>query len=285
MIFLKRVYPVILSVLLIVFSFYYTNKVVDIVRSKDPIMKTIKEEMGKYEEEAVDAIVDDNSIVPGKNGKKVNIEKSFQKMRQYSEYNDSLYVFDEIEPTVSIDEYYNRYVPSGREDTKDVALVFEVERFDSIDDILTLLEDNDVKATFFLDGLFVENNRSLLEEVSKRGYELELLSYNGGYDKIYFESSLRTLNDITNSKPKYCYSHYDKKQVLDVCNSLSLHTVVPTIDTSNNSFNMVKTKLMGGAIIGLKNSRENLNTIINYIKQKGYNLVTLDTLLSEQLEK
>lgn len=282
---MKRVYPVILSCLLIAFSFYYTNKVAGIVRGKDPIMQSIKEEKANYEKKAINANVSEDNIIPGKNGKKVNIEASFQKMSQYGKYNDSLYVFDEVEPEVSINTYFDKYVESGREDSKDVALVFDILRFDNMDDVLSLLESNNVTATFFVDGLFMENNRSLLENVSKKGYEIELLSYNGGYDKIYFESSLHVLNDITKDRPKYCVAHYDKKEVLDICNSLSLHTVIPSIDTSNNSFSVVKNKLRGGSIIGLSNSRVNLNTIINYIKQKGYNLVRLDTLLQEQLEK
>lgn len=282
---MKRVYPVILSCLLIAFSFYYTNKIAGIVRGKDPIMQSIKEEKANYEKKAINANVSGDNIIPGKNGKKVNIEASFQKMSQYGKYNDSLYVFDEVEPEVSINTYFDKYVESGREDSKDVALVFDILRFDNMDDVLSLLESNNVTATFFVDGLFMENNRSLLENVSKKGYEIELLSYNGGYDKIYFESSLHVLNDITKDRPKYCVAHYDKKEVLDICNSLSLHTVIPSVDTSNNSFSVVKNKLRGGSIIGLSNSRVNLNTIINYIKQKGYNLVRLDTLLQEQLEK
>lgn len=282
---MKRVYPVILSCLLIAFSFYYTNKVAGIVRGKDPIMQSIKEEKANYEKKAINANVSGDNIIPGRNGKKVNIEASFQKMSQYGKYNDSLYVFDEVEPEVSINTYFDKYVESGREDSKDVALVFDILRFDNMDDVLSLLESNNVTATFFVDGLFMENNRSLLENVSKKGYEIELLSYNGGYDKIYFESSLHVLNDITKDRPKYCVVHYDKKEVLDICNSLSLHTVIPSVDTSNNSFGVVKNKLRGGSIIGLSNSRVNLNTIINYIKQKGYNLVRLDTLLQEQLEK
>ena len=282
---MKRVYPVILSCLLIAFSFYYTNKVAGIVRGKDPIMQSIKEEKANYEKKAINANVSGDNIIPGKNGKKVNIEAGFQKMSQYGKYNDSLYVFDEVEPEVSINTYFDKYVESGREDSKDVALVFDILRFDNMDDVLSLLESNNVTATFFVDGLFMENNRSLLENVSKKGYEIELLSYNGGYDKIYFESSLHVLNDITKDRPKYCVAHYDKKEVLDICNSLSLHTVIPSVDTSNNSFGVVKNKLRGGSIIGLSNSRVNLNTIINYIKQKGYNLVRLDTLLQEQLEK
>ena len=42
-----------------------------------------------------------------------------------------------------------------------------------MDDVLSLLESNNVTATFFVDGLFMENNRSLLENVSKKGYEIE----------------------------------------------------------------------------------------------------------------
>ena len=259
---MKRVYPVILSCLLIAFSFYYTNKVAGIVRGKDPIMQSIKEEKANYEKKAINANVSGDNIIPGKNGKKVNIEASFQKMSQYGKYNDSLYVFDEVEPEVSINTYFDKYVESGREDSKDVALVFDILRFDNMDDVLSLLESNNVTATFFVDGLFMENNRSLLENVSKKGYEIELLSYNGGYDKIYFESSLHVLNDITKDRPKYCVAHYDKKEVLDICNSLSLHTVIPSVDTSNNSFGVVKNKLRGGSIIGLSNSRVNLNTII-----------------------
>ncbi len=281
---MKKLYPAILSLILVLFSFYYTNQVVNIVRNKDPIMIAINKEKAKYEVSAVDAKIEQNSIIPGKNGKKVNVEKSFEKMRKYGEYNDSLYVFDEIEPDLSVNNYFDKFIESGIDSQKNVALVFEVERFDNIDDVMTILENNKVTATFFVDGLFMENNRTLLEEVSKNKYEIELLSYNGGYDKIYFENSLHLLNNITNSKPKYCYSHYDKEDLLKICNSLSLHTVIPTIDT-NNSFNIIKKELEGGAIIGLKNSSANLNTIVNYIKQKGYNLVRLDELLSEKIDK
>lgn len=96
-------------------------------------------------------------------------------MSQYGKYNDSLYVFDEVEPEVSINTYFDKYVESGREDSKDVALVFDILRFDNMDDVLSLLESNNVTATFFVDGLFMENNRSLLENVSKKVMRLNSL--------------------------------------------------------------------------------------------------------------
>ena len=64
-----------------------------------------------------------------------------------------------------------------------------------------------------------------------------------------------------------------------------MHIIIPNINIKDNSLNKIKKKLNEGSIISLDTSDKNLNTIINYIKQRGYKLVTLEELLSEKLEK
>lgn len=282
---MKKIYPVILTLLLIYFSFYYTNKVVGLIKSKDPIMVKIEKEKNKYEVKAINAKVYNKNVIPGKNGKVVNENESFKKMKSYGEYNDELYVFDEVEPTVSIDDYYDKYINLGRNDNNKVSLVFKVEKNDSLEDVLNVLKNNGVNATFFLDGVFLNNNEDIISKAIKSGNEIEVLSYDDAYDKLYFEDSLHKLFNLTKKEPKFCYSDYDRKEVLLLCDRLGLHTVIPTINSSINSFSLVKDKLQSGSIISLKTSSNNLNTIINYIKQRGYNLVTLENLLLEQLEK
>lgn len=282
---MKKIYPVILSLILLYFSFYYTNKVIDIIREKDPIMMKIKKEKNKYEIKSMNAKIDENRITPGRNGKKVNEEKSYIKMKQYGKYNDSLYVFDEIEPEVKVDDYYDKYVESTNKNKKEVALVFKVDRFGNIDNILETINQNNIKVTMFLDGLFIENNRKLIEQLKDKEHELEVLSYNDTYQKEYFIEGLHSLFNITNKTPKYCYSEYDNKKVLELCNSLNMHVIIPNINIKDNSLNKIKKKLNEGSIISLDTSDKNLNTIINYIKQRGYKLVTLEELLSEKLEK
>lgn len=76
---MKRVYPVILSCLLIAFSFYYTNKVAGIVRGKDPIMQSIKEEKANYEKKAINANVSGDNIIPGKMVKRLILKQAFRK--------------------------------------------------------------------------------------------------------------------------------------------------------------------------------------------------------------
>ena len=139
---MKKIYPVILTLLLIYFSFYYTNKVVGLIQSKDPIMVKINKEKDKYEVDAINAKVDSKNITPGRNGKVVNTSESFKKMKSYGKYNEELYVFDEVEPTVSIDDYYDRYINLGRNDSNKVSLVFKVEKNDSIEEVLKVLKDN-----------------------------------------------------------------------------------------------------------------------------------------------
>ena len=248
-------------------------------------MVKIDKEKNKYEVSAVNAEINDKSVIPGRNGKIVNKEASFKKMKNYGSYNEELYVFDEVEPTISIDDYYDKYINYGRNDNNNVSLVFKVEKDDSLDDVLKLLKSNNVVATFFIDGIFLKNNEDKIKKAIANGNEIEILSYDEKYDKLYFNDSLHKLFIITKTSPKFCYADYDRKEVLLLCDRLGLHTVIPTINTDINSFGLVKDKLHSGSIISLKPSSVNLNTIINYIKQRGYNLVTLNDLLLEELEK
>lgn len=281
---MKKIYQISIVLLLSLTSFFYTEKVIDFIREKDPIMKNIKEYDKKNKIDAVNAVIDKNKITPGVSGKKVDYDKSFQKMKKYGTYNESLTVFEEVAPTISIDDYYDKYISEGSGINNDVSLVFEVKNGDNINNIINILKENNTIATFFVDGLWLENNQTLVSEMASLGYEIEILNYDNKYQELYFSSSLNLLNSITNLKPKYCYARYDNKEVLELCEKLELHTIIPTIMTGNYPYNDVVKKVHKGSIIGffVTSSVEiELSTIINYLKQKGYTIDTLDILLSE----
>lgn len=277
----KKIVKVVFTLLLLCFSFYYTTLTVKLVRNNDPIMKTIKKEKDKYEEKAVDAIITDDTITPGVNGVKVEVDKSFNTMFQYGTYNESLYTFEEVTPTVSINDHYDKYITSGREDTENVSLVFTVGREDEIIDLLTILSENNTKATFFVDGLFLENNRSFIRNMIEEGYEVELLSYNGAYQEVYFKNALGILNEIRGEKSNFCYSDYKRSKLLSLCQRLELHTVVASLDAKVNPYIKIKNNLKGGDIIRMSNKKDELEMSINYIKQRGFKIVRLVELLSE----
>ena len=63
-----------------------------------------------------------------------------------------------------------------------------------------------------------------------------------------------------------------------------MHTIIPTIKLENNIYSNAKGNLRSGSIISVSLTESNMNELkilINYIKQRGFTLVTLDTLLNE----
>lgn len=284
----NKLIRIFLVLLLAVFSFYYTEKVIDFIREKDPIMKTIKKESKEFEVTPTNATIQDNTMIPGVSGTKVDYDSSYEKMKKYGTYNESLTVFSTVEPSISIDDYYDKYISQGNGIRNDVSLVFIVNQSDNIDSIIQILKDTNTHATFFIDGLWLENNNSKVSMLKELNHEIEILSYNDRYDELYFSSSLNLLNRITNIKPKYCFAKYDSKEVIELCSKLELHTIIPTIMTGNYPYNDVKKKLSKGSIISFDiNSTTNIElpVIIQYIKQKGYTVNTLDILLSEAYDE
>ncbi|MBR2248100.1 MAG: hypothetical protein IKG58_01660 [Bacilli bacterium] len=280
---------VLIVIFLTIFSFYYTNKTIDIIRETDPIMKEIKKSNNKYYKKAMNAKVVNNTIIPGINGKKIDYKKSYRKMKKYGNYNEVLTVFKETKPNISINNIYDKYITVGNNEKKSVSLVFKIENntdIENIKNINNILVNKNIKSTIFIDGLFLENNLDLVN--SFKLSELEILNYDNSYKEIYFSSSINYLNNITGKTAKYCYADYDNKELIELCSRLKLHTILPTIKVGNYPYKEIKNKLQNASIISIPTNSSTeieLSTVIDYIKSRGYTFLTLDELLSESYDK
>lgn len=281
----KKTIRITLVLFLSIFSFYYTNKSIELIRFQDPIMKTIKSTEKKYKTPAINAKVKDNTIIPGISGKTIDYNETYNKMKQYGAYNEVLTTLKEEKPSVSVDDYYDKFIISGNPTKKKVALIFKVEKR-SPKDLVSIVNAKQTKATFFIDGYYLENNYD--EIATMNNHQLELLSYNSNYDKIYFSASKEYLETITKKPLKYCYCDYDNKEIINLCQSLNMHTVLPTIKVSSNPFQEVKEKLSNASIITFNITDQTINElpiIIDYIKSRGYILTTLTDLINENFDK
>ncbi len=281
-----KVIKVVLIIILVLFSFYYTDKSVDIIRNADPIMTKIKSTNSKYNKDAINAKIIDNKIIPGQNGKIIDYHKSYTKMKQYGAYNEVLTTLKEIEPEISIDDYYDKYIIKGNDTKKSVALVFKVTEMTNLKEIIDILNSKNIKSTLFIDGLLLENNTNYISTLTN--HEIEILSYDNKYDEIYFDSVLNYLSSLTKTSPKFCYAEYDNKEIIELCQKLNLHTIIPTIKITDFPYKTLKEKLTNSSIISLPLTKKlisELPMIIDYILQKGYTIETLDSLLSEHIAK
>ena len=270
--------------LLVLFSFYYTEKAIVLLESNDPLMKEIKNKGESREEEAINAKVEGDYLIPGYNGLVIDLDESFTKMKGYGSYNDALLVFEEVEPNISIDDYYDKYISSGNGISTNISLVFTVDNSSYTDNLLNILKEMKVIGTFFLDGEYIDKNTSFVTDAVVNGNEVEVLSYNNNYDELLFKASIDKVKTLTSTTPKYCYATYDNEEILNLCSKLSMHTIIPTLKLDSNIYSSAKGNLRSGSIISVKLTESNiaeLKVLINYIKQRGFTLVTLDTLLNE----
>ncbi len=283
---IKKIFQILGIVSVICFSFFYTEKAVTVLKEQDPIMQKILAVKDKYNIVPINAeLIDKNYVIPGYNGKQIDVDRSYNSMKRLGQFNDNLFIYHTNVPEISIKHMYDRYIIKGNKVKKMISLVFKINGSDNVETVLTILDNNDVKASFFLDGKWLEENIDTVREIIKKGHELSNLGYDSNYDVDYFIWTNNKIKQMYRQKTKYCYVDDDDFTILNLCRDYGMYTIKPTINTNNYPFNEVKTKLESGSIISfdINNIVANeLNMIIKFIKSKGYKIAILSEHLSEK---
>ena len=120
---MKEIFKYIGLFFLIVFSFYYTDKISTMLIYKSDLMQEINNNKEKYEKDFVNAIIDQDNIIPGTNGIKINELDSYYRMKKNNAFSKTDLVYEEISPIISIENNKNLIISKGRESKQMVALL------------------------------------------------------------------------------------------------------------------------------------------------------------------
>lgn len=281
---MKKFFQAIGIISLLCFSFIYTEKTVTVVKEFDDIMVQIKEQNDSCKVEAVDATVTSNTIIPGISGSEIDIDKSYSKMKRYGKYNEKLLEYKDVKPNISLHNNINKYVIQGNKNKNMISLLFLVESSDSVSRILNTLSDKKVKATFFVDGSWVEKNNEVLIQIVNEGHEIGNLGYNYLYTNSSFSWLDNKIKKASGQKYGYCYSEGANKQTLSICSVNNNYTIRPNIIVKDNPTITVKDNIVPGSFISLpinETVMEELPVIIDFINSKGFSINTLGIHLQE----
>lgn len=279
---MKKIKLYIPLVLLLTISFYTINKTTINMKNIDPIMKQIENSKDKYNVTPTNATIKNNTIIPGIEGIEIDYGKSYKEMKEYGTYNEALTVMKEVKPTISIDDNYDKYIISGNKDKKEVALIFKVNNDINPNNVIDILKEKNIKATFFIDGTYLEENINIIRRITNQ--ELEILSYNNEFNSSLIKTSIAYLETISKNNTKYCYTEKKNNDILNICKKLKKHTVIPNYVISNNLYKNIKNNLSNGMMFTIEINSYNekgLPIVIDYIESKGYTLVPLNKLLRE----
>ena len=261
-----------------IISMITTNNIIISYRGADPIMKKIEESSSKYLVSSIDAIIHNQDIIPGSYGKEVNINDSYYEMKNYGSYNELLTVFQEVKPSVSIDDYYDKYLIKGNGKRREVSFIV-IGNSKKISSYIGLFKKNNIPVSFFIDGTFLDN-KEFINTI--KPYGIELLSYNGEYLESFFKSSLSYLEAITGNKPSFCFTEENNYNLLNMCSNLKMHTIKGKI-YSKDLFRSVRSNLENSIIIPIGDvDIDELSTLIIYLKKKGYSFVSINQLFREE---
>lgn len=269
---------------LIGFSFFYSDKVVSVIKEEDKIMIELESVKNVYKVDSVDASIVGKTIVPGINGRNINVDNSYKKMKNSGSFNKSLLVFDEVAPDVSISNNKDKFIIKGNSNKQMVSILFVLEDDKYLDKIETILKSKDVVANYFVSYSYLIDNSMRIKEMELA----EIYSYgdNGEYmpDNLLFSNNL--ISRIRKSDAKYCLASNMEEEIISLCSENNLYTVTPNIVGDKSPYAMVKDKINSGSIILFdmnKETVEELAVIIDYIKGKGFKIGGLSTLISEDL--
>ncbi|UJL47974.1 polysaccharide deacetylase family protein [Virgibacillus sp. NKC19-16] len=276
----------------------------EVVKTEDALYQEIQEKGSDYSLPPQNAYIDSVwNKTPGRNGVEVNIDASYEKMKKEGTFDESLLVYEQTPPEITLEDLAVSPIYRGHPEKDMVAFLVNVSwGTEHIPDILNILKDNNVKATFFLEGQWAQENAEFVEMIDEQGHTVGNHAYNHpNMARLSPQENTRQISQtneiikaITGDTPKWFAppSGDYTDQVVQAAHDLQMETILWTVDTidwKNPSvsvmINRVNSKLHPGATILMhptESITEGLDPLIRNIKENGYRIGTLDKLLSEE---
>lgn len=269
--------------LVIVFgiSFFYTEKTANVVKELDEIMISIKEVAENNGVVPTEAVINEESIIPGINGREVDINKSYRQMRYIGKFDENYLEYKTVYVKEQLLNNLDKYILSGNRLKNNVSLVFIVENNTKIDTVLDILKKNRIEGTFLISGLWLENNNDLIYSIIKDNHSIGSIGYNYNYQDSSYPWLDNIIKRVTKTKHSYCINA--NEYALETCKKFSNYTLHNEIINDNFLINTKKNLGNGNIFIYKINSNleKELDLIIKYITAKGIDIVNVNYLLQE----
>ncbi|MEK5324616.1 polysaccharide deacetylase family protein [Aeribacillus sp. FSL M8-0254] len=240
---------------------------------------------------------------PGYNGRSVDIDASYKRMKKKGSFDPKLLVFKQIPPSVHLSDLPNEAIYRGHPDKPMVSFLINVAWGNEyIPKMLAVLKKHHVKATFFLEGRWVKENPELAKMIVESGHEIGNHSYShpdmarlpSARIRQEMEETNKIIKATTGKNVKWFAppSGSFRKEVVDIAADMNMETIMWSVDTIDwqkprpeTLINRVMSKIHNGAMILMhptSSTAESLDSLIKKIKEKNLSIGSLSSLLDEK---
>ena len=265
------------------------------------LMQKIESVQDSYAQPAIDATTDKVwKNIPGKSGRVVNVKKSFQAMKKEARFDEKKLVFDKIKPEVTLNDLPTNVIYRGNPKKQMIALSVNVAWGEEyLPQMLEILAEQNVHATFYMEGRWAKAHPKLVKQIAKAGHEIG----NHSYTHANFSTISRNQAQEELLKTNAVLEKITKKKIhlfappsgafhagtAELARENGMYTVLWTMDTidwqnpspSTVMQRILKKKHPGGIILmhPTKASTYALDLMIETLQGKGYALGTVGSLI------
>jgi peptidoglycan-N-acetylglucosamine deacetylase len=314
----KRYVPlkyVVSGLFLIVFIYFVNHSsihnYISTLKGK-PVTAQYQEEWGKridllrakIEASPIDAHIDRVwQAIPGYNGLRINKEATLKRLAQKGKWDSSLVVVEQLEPKVQLKDLQPSPVYRGNPEKPVISFMINVAWGNEyLPAILNTLQQNNVKATFFLDGSWVSKNPKEAREIFERGHEIgnhayshpDLKQVSDYRIRMEITKTNREIQKVLGIKPKLFAppsGSYDQRAVQSAAKE-GMQTILWTLDTVDwrkPTPSQIKQRIIphlaSGSLILMhptESSARALPDLIKAAKAKGFQVGTVSDCLSSK---
>jgi probable sporulation protein (polysaccharide deacetylase family) len=241
--------------------------------------------------------------IPGYNGLEVDVEKTIELIRKTGLQKPLPLVLREVEPTIQLSDLGAHPIYKGNPNKRMVSLMINVAWGNEyLGPMLDILEQEQVKATFFFDGSWLSKNLETAKQIQDKGHELSNHAYS--HKMMSQLSRSKATEEIMKTQtllkdelgvdnqlfaPPAGDFH---QETVQIAHELGMKTVLWTLDTvdwkkpsPSSIIQKISARLEPGAMILMhptSSSSEALSGMIAEIKKQGMSIGTVSELLSSK---
>ena len=247
----------ILLIFIVILSFMYTDKVVDYSKINNTILTSIEEYSKENNKYCIEGKINELGIILSFDGKIVDKNKSYSNMKG-NLFNAKQIEYKEDECILNKENNLDKYIISGNEIENNISIVIDVTNKKYYQNMIEIFNKNQVQYNILV---------------------------NDNYDGIYTKNILYKGTNIKDFSKKYenIYCVQYKEDILEQCKNRKINSIKIINYINDNLYQNIKKLLNKGNIYFIKESNKNLNNLeitIKYIKSRGYNIVSVNELLS-----
>ncbi|MFB4211171.1 polysaccharide deacetylase family protein [Shouchella sp. JSM 1781072] len=270
---------------------------------EDPLYESIVDHANKVNIPAIDAKIDRVwKAMPGYNGLEVDVEKSYDKMKESGTFNQSMLIFKDTKPSIHLSDLDPAPIYRGVSEKPMTALLINVAWGNEyLPDMLSTLREHQVQATFFLDGSWVKKNPQMAIMIKEEGHEIGSHAYShpqmSKLTEARIDEELSKTTDVIEATldetpiwfapPSGDYNQL----VIERVHAHDMQTIMWTVDTIdwknpevNSMISRVVPKMEAGSMLLMhptESSAKGLDAMITGIKEKNLMLGTVSELMNE----